>query len=258
MRYGHGADFPQQRQRLPASAVPSAQHAAPVQARFHASHQAPAHDNVRGNVARLFFDLRRALGLTPEFAAAQLVTEPDVILALESGAFELLPDWEETSRVVLTYAAFAGIDGQPALTAIAEVLRQSAPPQVSPQPAARRSGSHGHGGLPVGRFFHDAGAAIAYGAKRLPAGALKQVRERPERAFYALSLPLGLLLLALNTSIVQIAFSYIPRPAADVVRDVRTYFQVQFAPVREGLRWIDVDDPRERRGDKLPRRRQSD
>jgi len=26
---------------------------------------------------------------------------------------------------------------------------------------------------------------------------------------------------------------------------------VQFAPVREGLRWIEVDDPRRRRADKL-------
>lgn len=242
MRQGQGAVFPRQRQHLGAfeATMPRA---------------VPLSPDVRANVARLFYDLRQVLGLTQHFAAAQLVTEPDVIMALESGEFERLTDWEETSRVVLAYTALAGIDGEPALRAIQDILRQSASRQTAQKRQSPPAGSR----FPVGRFLH-AGAMMASGAKWLPTSALRQVRERPERALYALSLPAVLVLLALNTSIVRTAFSfaYVPRPAAEIVRDVRMFLQVQFAPVREGLRWIDVDDPRERRGDKLLRRRQSD
>lgn len=306
MRQGHGVDLLRQRPRSQAFLQPATQVGAPLQlpapaygAPVPAYAHLPAHTHSapfnapqavaaqgqqaspRASVARLFFDLRQALGQTAHFVAAQLVTEPDVIDALEMGAFERLPDWAETSRVVLGYTALAGIDGTPVLRAIDEILRREAVPQAqrfeprnayeaspfSGQAAPQRQPHGGnaghahhshHGGLPVGRMLHDAGAALAHGAKRLPADALMQVRKRPDRALYALSVPLLLLILALNTSVVRTAFSYVPRPAAEIVRDMKMYFQVQFAPVRDGLRWIDVDNPRDRRGDKLRRKGQSD
>lgn len=246
MRQVHGAVFPQQRQHLPAIAATPMQAAVAVP------------PDARAKIARLFFDLRQALDLTPDFVAAQLVTEPEVILALERGEFERLQDWSETSRVVLAYTALAGIDGQPALMAIRECLRRSAPPRPQRAQPRRQRPSHGpSAGLPVVRLLH-AGAILAHGARRLPSDALKQVREKPERALYALSLPLAVVLLFLNSSVVRTVFSYVPQPAAEVVQDVKMFFQVTFAPVRDGLRWIEVDDPRERRGDKLPRRGQSD
>ena len=96
-----------------------------------------------------------------------------------------------------------------------------------------------------------AGSALAHGAKRLQGGAFHQVRKRPERAFYAASLPLGIVLILFNTTALEAAFSHVPRPVARMTQEVRQYFQERFAPVREGLRWIEVDDPRRRRGDKL-------
>jgi hypothetical protein len=36
-----------------------------------------------------------------------------------------------------------------------------------------------------------------------------------------------------------------------VLEGARNKMSEQWAPVREGLRWIEVDDPRQRRGDKL-------
>ena len=95
--------------------------------------------------------------------------------------------------------------------------------------------------------FRRAGSAIASGAKRFPQGAMDQIRQRPQRALYAVSLPLGLLLLLLNTSV----FALVAKPFSSTVRSVSVYFQVHFAPVRDGLRYIEVDDPRLRRADKL-------
>ncbi len=159
------------------------------------------------------------------------------------------------------------------------LLPQITPPQVSPQPDietlapqtyARQSYAHEPSEQPsdhadaAHRIARErsaprmqaerlrvAGAAFATGAKRLPAGALRHARERPDRAFYAVSLPLAVVVLLLNTSVLQAAINHVPRPVSRMVQEARQYFQVQFAPVREGLRWIEVDDPRRRRGDKL-------
>jgi hypothetical protein len=119
---------------------------------------------------------------------------------------------------------------------------------AAPSPAAAQP--HGGHRVPAGKWKH-AGSVLANGAKRLPADALERMRQRPERAFYAVSLPLVILLLVLNTQALEAAFSHVPRPVTRLAQDVRHFFQEQFAPIHEGLRWIDVDDPRRRRGDKL-------
>ena len=92
-----------------------------------------------------------------------------------------------------------------------------------------------------------AGSVIADHAKRLPEVALNQVRQRPQRALYALSLPLGLLLLMMHSSI----FATVSGPFGSAVRWVSSYFQEHYGPVRDGLRYVEVEDPRSRRGDKL-------
>ena len=231
MRRGVGADFPHHSEHRSVSG------AHPAVASAHASAQS------RINISRLFLDLRAALRVTPHQIAAHLMVQPDTIGALETGHFELLPPWAETTRIVMTYTAMAGIDGRPVLAALAGVFQVSAEAAKAPRlkPSQR---------LKV-RRLRQAGSALASGARRLPAGALNQVRQRPERAFYAVSLPLGILLLILNTSVLHAAISHVPRPVARMAQDVRQFFQEQFAPVREGLRWIEVDDPRRRRGDKL-------
>jgi hypothetical protein len=237
MRRGVGAEFPQVYGRHPVEG-----------GRAHVAEPAfapqPPSAQARTNIAKLFWDLRNALRITPHQAAAHLLTRADVIEALETGDFELLPQWPETVRIVMAYAAMAGINGQPILNALAEVLR--GPERVLLPPPRSQTPQR-----PQVERLRQAGTAFANGAKMLPAGALKQVRERPERAFYAVSLPLAIILLLLNSSVLEAAFSHVPRPMARMVQDVRQFFQVQFAPVHEGLRWIDVDDPRRRRGDKL-------
>ena len=202
---------------------------------------------VRSNIARFFIDLRRVMKITPYQAASHLVTPVETFEALETGTIERLPSWPETSRIVMAYTSIAGVDGRPVLSAIADEMRLVDQANAARVAAAQR--------LSQSRFqverLRQAGTAVANGVRRLPKGAMQQVRERPDRALYAVSLPLGLVLLLLNTTILQSAFSHMPRPIARMAVDVRQFFEVAFAPVHEGLRWIDVDDPRARRGDKL-------
>ncbi|MFN0219439.1 MAG: helix-turn-helix domain-containing protein [Hyphomicrobium sp.] len=187
--------------------------------------------------SRYFIELRLALRVTPQHAAQLLHTNQRTIESLETGQIEALPAWPETARIVSAYALMAGIDGRPALALISETLGliadvQSAEASAASalaalQPARRQAGS---------RFRN----AVSAGA-RLPQDALRGVRRRPDRMFYALSLPLALVLLAA-----------LDPPALNRAKTaVGDYFQVHFAGVHEGFRWIEVSDPRARRADKL-------
>ncbi len=195
--------------------------------------------NNRELIARFFADLRRALRLTLPQAAYYLQVRPEIIEALETGQVEYLPPWPETARIVMTYASMASVDGRPALNAIGGLLTELARlAEVESQISGYASRA---GGL------MRAGSAIANGAMRLPQQAMQEMRHRPQRALYALSLPLGLLLLMLHGSV----FDVVSRPFGATVRWVSGYFQEHFAPVRDGMRYIEVDDPRSRRADKL-------
>jgi hypothetical protein len=231
----------------------------PVQARNAAPQHVQAAES-RALIARFFIDLRQALRLTVPQAAQYLQVRPEVVEALETGQVEYLPPWQETAAIVMTYTSMAGVNGRPALNAISGLisyLSSSAPPvrqqpvfreRPRAEPTPRASPSPNRAPNLAGRNFMRAGSAIANGARRLPQEAFDQVRRRPQRALYALSLPLfGLLLLTLHSSI----FETVARPFGSAVRWVSTYFQEHYGPVRDGMRYIEVDDPRSRRGDKL-------
>jgi hypothetical protein len=227
----------------------------PVQVRNEAPHYVQAAET-RTLIARFFIDLRQALRLTVPQAAQFLQVRPEVVEALETGQVEYLPQWQETAAIVMTYTSMAGVNGRPALNAIGGLityLAASAPPiqRSTPvqQPVVRtRSQPNVYPTAnPSSRNLMRAGSAIANGARRLPQEALNQVRRRPQRALYALSLPLGLLLLMLHSSI----FETVATPFGSAVRWVSTYFQEHYGPMRDGMRYIEVDDPRSRRGDKL-------
>lgn len=206
-------------------------------------HIVPA--QVRADVSRFFVNLRKAVGLTPLEVAGRLRTHAGVVAALERGDVDALPASPETQRLVMAYAALAGIDGRPVLSALAalraeaEHRRQMQQRFAVVHPALTASADR----------LYQAGLVIAEGAKRLPRQALKEARERPARTFYALSLPLALLAVSLNSRDLAHA---VARPFASVVITMRDTFTVHFPPVREGLRWIEVADPRSRRADKLP------
>jgi hypothetical protein len=230
-------------------------------------------------IARFFRDLRRALRLTLPQAAQYLRVHPEIIEVLETGQVEYLPSWPQTAQIILGYTAMAGVDGRPALNAVGALMasiQEPQPPvwqppvwqppvsqapvspapvlyaQVSQAPVSQAPVSQGWNDEeapekePSGRQFMRARSAIANGARRLPKDAIHQIRERPQRALYALSLPLFAVLF-FHASI----FGLIARPFSAAVNHASAYFQEHFAPVRDGFRWIEVSDPRSRRGDKL-------
>jgi hypothetical protein len=188
--------------------------------------------------------LRRTIGASGIDAAKYLGTTPAVIAALERADVEHLPPWPETQRIVVSYAAWAGIDGRPVLTAIVILVREAEQRlQTARQAQAARLAVNASS-----ERLRQIRAAIAEGARRLPKEALHQARERPVRTFYALSLPLALVLLLVNP---QGIGSAVAKPFRSVVTVVHDVLAVNFAPRREGLRWIEVSDPRTRRGDRL-------
>jgi hypothetical protein len=193
----------------------------------------------RALIARFFVDLRRALRLTLPQAAHYLQVHAGVIEALETGHVEYLPPWPQTAQIIMAYTSMARVDGRPVFTAVGNLISELS------QPAEEAVRHDGYAAQASGHFMR-AGSAIANGARRLPQDAIHQIRERPQRALYALSVPL-LLMLFFHASI----FGVVARPFGSAVRHLSVYFQEHFAPVHDGFRWIEVKDPRSRRGDKL-------
>ena len=201
----------------------------------------------RAVIARYFLDVRSALQISPQQVAGHLATHPSVIEALETGYVEVLPHWQETSGLVMTYAAWARADGRAILGLIADTQRavaqytsiygaEEAVTAVSAQPASTR--------------FSRASAVLTDHARDMGDGALGRMFARPKRALYAVGFPVCLLIVVLNTSALGSAL----KPVRQVAGSLGDFFSVQFAPVQDGLRHIEVRDPRSRRGDKLQTR----
>ena len=211
------------------------------------AHPAEATSQVRADVAKFFFDLRRTIGASAPQAAQQLKTSVSVIAALERADVSELPPWVETQRIVMGYADWAGIDGRPVLTALgilakeAEQRRLTAQQAAAVRPAVNASSER----------LRQVRLALADGARRLPMEAYNHARERPVRTFYALSMPLALLLLTLHPHFFRDVGSVAYKPFKSAVVSVGDMWAVSFAPRREGLKWIEFSDPRRRRSDKI-------
>jgi hypothetical protein len=81
---------------------------------------------------------------------------------------------------------------------------------------------------------------------------------RTGRVLFAIAVPVGLLVLLSQTSVLEAAVAKLPPSVARIVRGAQDYVTLQLAPIRDGMRWIDVRDPRSRRSDKLRTTAQSD
>ncbi len=189
-------------------------------------------------VGRFFLDLRRAFRASPAQIAGRLATRVDIIAALESGDVRALPPWPETCRIVRGYAALAKLDPRPALHSL-EMLLQEQVHAPAPSPRPRRE--------PV---F----AAAAEGLRTLWESRVGQAA----LVLFAVTVPVALVVLMTQTSVLEAAVAKLPPPVARFMRGAQNYVIVQFAPVRDGLRWINVPDPRTRRSDKLRTTAQSD
>jgi hypothetical protein len=210
---------------------------------------------MEAEVARFFRDLRAALQMSQAQAAQRLATRMDIIAALESGDVSALPPWPECCRIVRTYTAPVGLDPRPILHSLEMLLSVAA---RTPKPAPKRTfipllsrqkkPAQPAQGKPAA---NPAIAAVSASFGRL-------LRGRNGRALFAIAVPVGLLVLLTQTSAREAAVAQLPPSVARIVRGAQDYVTVQLAPVRDGLRWIDVRDPRSRRSDKLRTTAQSD
>ena len=208
---------------------------------------------LHADVARFFQDLRAAHRLSRAEAAQRLSTRIDVICALEAADVSALPPWPECCRIVRTYTGFVGLDPRPILHLLEVLLATAA---ITPKPAPKRAFF-----LQWKRQRAARRESSDFGGSPLVAR-LKGLQQSPEartgRILLAIAVPVGLLVLLTQSSVLQAAVSRLPPGMARMVRGAQDYVTLQLAPVRDGLRWIDVRDPRSRRSDKLQTATQSD
>jgi hypothetical protein len=187
-------------------------------------------------IAHIFRNMRAAMRLPREAIARRLATTQAVIEDLENGAVASLPHWPETVRIVRSYCELLGLDPQPLLWRFQQLLRA-------------------------------AGGAVGEDVPTRPAGPPPMaLRKPPPRE----PLPrrgsgVGKLLLFAMPPIVMTAaaslaiwapgptykaISRLPHSVAGPARAGMDIFVLYSAPRREGLRWIDIGDPRLRKVDK--------
>jgi transcriptional regulator with XRE-family HTH domain len=219
-------------------------------------------------IGRLFLDLRRALHLSLPDVAGRLGTRIDTLEALERGDVRFLPPWPETQRIVSAYTRLAAIDAGPVLAVIRREMDQEVKTlDLAPIPSDQSSGlrstrysvqramSSVSGRVrSVARTMPGKGAALpAYHAARAVAGRLSGGGSRGRWRYLGLlvTIPVALFVSFGGVGTLRTVAASMPQPIASVAREIDDYFLSLRAEVREGLVWIDVDDPRSRKANKL-------
>lgn len=235
------------------------------------------------SVARFFAEIRRHLSSPRHVVAAHLGTTETVLTALEAGHIADLPRQDELERIVTAYTALIGLDARPILSHIAMVRASvaagpasSAPPPVvsNAAPASTtnviplaadlaaaearlQAATHD----PDDDWIREMSASVARveqeaSATEIAAKRRLRRRRRIAKTFAMLAAPVvaaGLLMMAApQASRVHKMIDAMPSMIVAPVRDGYNAILVTLAPRREGLRWIEIDDPKSRRADKLP------
>jgi hypothetical protein len=196
-------------------------------------------------LGHIFRNMRAAMRLSREALARRLATTPGTIDDFETGTIANLPHWRETTRIVRTYCETLRLDPQPILWRIQNHLRTAggepqAPPVRDPRPPAPPP------------------ALLRKDQARSDPDASPSWRRRGRRArrLFAVGTPLALL--AAGVYLVQAApvpvyraIAQLPAPLDGVARAGLDQLLLISAPRRDGLRWIDVGDPKLRKVDKL-------
>lgn len=190
-------------------------------------------------IGHIFRNMRTATRLTRDAIARRLATTPATIEDLEMGAVSALPHWRETVRIVRGYCELLRLDPEPLLWRIQQLLRTAGssddppvrPPGPRPSPPALRK-------------------------ERLRASAPPRTGPIARRLLVLGALPVVVAALVYWASVTPAPFyraiSLLPSSLAGPARAGLDRFVLYSAPRRNGLRWIDVGDPRLRKVDKLP------
>ena len=185
---------------------------------------------------------------SPEAIALRLGTSVKTIEDLEHGRITALPHWAETVRIVRAYLGLRQIDPGPMLAHIQKLL-QSTPSaeeaamdraaQVGPSPKILR-GAHSRAPVrvePLPDIDHEGGGGLR---RLLVMGAAP--------ALLALTAYLTVIAPGVGYRVIRLLPASLAVPAKNGLDTIVLYS----APTRENLKWIDIGDPRLRRGDKLP------
>jgi transcriptional regulator with XRE-family HTH domain len=246
--------------------------------------QAPASGSRYGSsgqteIGSLFRELRRALGFSLPQVANLLQTRIDVISALETGNVQALPDWSETARILSRYLGLARIDAGPVLSLIRRDFEQQgrtggraapqdkrseAPPRRRKEPSVQWAAFRGAFLQP----FADAASALTRSSgsaqddfdddtPKEPAPPTRSGWLRLDGRKTAGLIAALFIIVAYfaQGSALQASLATLHPPFAKLMRGAQDYLLHRAAPMRDGMRWIEVDDPRSRKADKLAVRR---
>ncbi|MGE5267856.1 MAG: hypothetical protein ACM3L9_10870 [Deltaproteobacteria bacterium] len=223
-------------------------------------------------IARFFVELRCYLRLSTAEVAHRVGAHPNIIAALEAGRIDVLPVWNETARIVTAYIGLARLDPRPALERLSVLMRvavNAGPHRHHPAVAPARSAATSPVSRIVSRLSeatarpksgaartewftewmeHIRNSAKAFGEVGVPARA-------PVR--WVLSAAFALIVVAsvAPSGVLQASVGGIAQPISGLWRKLSGEGRAMRVIVRDGLKWIEADDPRERRSDKLPSRR---
>lgn len=224
------------------------------------------------NLGALIGDMRLALGMTPGELALRLGTTVDVIMTLEQGRLRALPHWEETQRIVLGFCALHRVDARPILQRIFEQTSPThvgAPPDRSagallrgmeskPNRLTERLADRMGGRAPVSATPIDPPPPPRKPKNIRPAKQWVKPRgtRRRGRALMAVAGPMVIIAAAVWTVQAQPrtlrnVIAMLPASISQPVLGGLDALAVRLAPRRDGLRWIDVSDPRSRKADRL-------
>lgn len=245
---------------------------------------------VRQDISRLFWELRRHLGVSQHDLARRLGTDVHTLAALEAAQVSGLPQWPETARVVRAYLEIVGVDATPVLVGLRTLMRDEAlviaPVSLplmtlsdrlkSVQAAAMNRTGLGRGilnrdgnnadrvgqlGNPPLRRKTDkhSGRNIAASwlsflrkAWRQPNTEAKTLGKRPSWRFAYLGGCLAALIIVATLTPGWGAMSQtMPEPVGHAMRQVQDFVLLRFAEDEDGMPLIDVGDPRSRKHNKL-------
>ena len=187
-----------------------------------------------------FAQLRQYLGLSHGAIAERLQTTASVIVALETGLLADLPPWLETRQVVMRYAALAGIDPAPILHCLSQRFNASADAQAN-EGVARTT------------ITRDGDDERLASKQNIPVISMPWMSRRFP-IFRTAIVGVGFAILGLGTqsSAIEAAMTKLPAPFAKAMRKAQDAVLIRVSAKFEGMAWINVENPRSRRSDKLP------
>ena len=258
MRNASGISGPSGEQSL----VPRGSHvsvaALPVPAIGYQSDSGDGGDWIAYEFGRMRADLR----LTVPALARRIGIDVATINNFESGAVDGLPPWHETVRIVEAYAAMLGTDPSRILSRL--LVHQ-------PITSVRTDPTHPVGALPLplplpvsaqrstNVAVSDRAAQRTSQATETKSNAAAEKRKRSMRRLRrtltlggtaAAVVVLGLSIQSSPRALYALA-DVMPSAMQLPLRAGAEYLVLNSAPSHDGLKWIDVGDPRTRKGDKL-------